>query len=252
MEDVAWKGSTDNVEGYATGTMFGYRFAGVNPLTGQAMIYISDESKQIIARDKGISLNQVPDKIDTEDIPGDDYEEVLRASMEKLGSVNPKVIGGFSSTLTWKNLEVRAGFSYSAGHLLESFNERKYAPSGANKRSEIYVSRTNRLKSAMNRWRTIGDITNTPRYQYNGMNYHDMITDDKYEKGNYLAFRDLTISYDLKNKWFDQIGLSRCRLGLQVTNLFVFTKYSGLDATTGGAFNYPLPRTYMFNLSLGF
>lgn len=44
-------------------------------------------------------------------------------------------------------------------------------------------------------------ITNTPRYQYNGMNYHDMITDDKYEKGNYLAFRDLTISYDLKNKW---------------------------------------------------
>ena len=252
LEDVAWKGSTDNVEGYATGTMFGYRFAGVNPLTGQAMIYISDESKQIIARDKGISLNQVPDKIDTEDIPGDDYEEVLRASMEKLGSVNPKVIGGFSSTLTWKNLEVRAGFSYSAGHLLESFNERKYAPSGANKRSEIYVSRTNRLKSAMNRWRTIGDITNTPRYQYNGMNYHDMITDDKYEKGNYLAFRDLTISYDLKNKWFDQIGLSRCRLGLQVTNLFVFTKYSGLDATTGGAFNYPLPRTYMFNLSLGF
>ncbi len=58
---------------------------------------------------KDISLNQVPDKIDTEDIPGDDYEEVLRASMEKLGSVNPKVIGGFSSTLTWKNLEVRAG-----------------------------------------------------------------------------------------------------------------------------------------------
>ena len=42
------------------------------------------------------------------------------------------------------------------------------------------------------------------------------------------------------------------RLGLQVQNLFTFTKYSGLDVTTGGAFNYPLPRTYMFNLSLGF
>lgn len=83
-------------------------------------------------------------------------------------------------------------------------------------------------------------------------NIHNMYTDDKYEKGNYLAWRDLTFSYDLKNKWFDRIGLDRCRLGLQVQNLFTFTKYSGLDVTTGGAFNYPLPRTYMFNLSLGF
>ena len=172
--------------------------------------------------------------------------------MEKLGSVTPKVTGGFSSTLTWKKLEVRASFAYSAGHLLETFNERKYAPSGANKSSEIYVSRTNRLKSAMNRWRAPGDITNTPRYQFNAAQYQNMYTDHKYEKGNYLAWRDLTFSYDLKNKWFDRIGLDRCRLGLQVQNLFTFTKYSGLDVTTGGAFNYPLPRTYMFNLSLGF
>lgn len=84
------------------------------------------------------------------------------------------------------------------------------------------------------------------------MNYHDMITDDKYEKGNYLALRDLTISYDLKNKWFDQIGLKSLSFRITGNQLIVFTKYSGLDATTGGAFNYPLPRTYMFNLSLGF
>lgn len=252
LDEIEWKGSTDNIEGYATGTMFGYRFAGVNPLTGQAMIYISDESRRIIAREEEIPLEQVPGKIDTQSITGDAYEEVYRSSMVNLGSVNPKVIGGFSSTLSWKNLEVRAGFSYSAGHLLETFNERKYAPAGENRQSEIYVSRTNRLRSAMNRWRTIGDITDTPRYQYNGTNYHSMVTDDKYEKGNYLAFRDLTVSYDLKNKWFAQMGVDRCRLGLQISNLFVFTKYSGLDVTTGGAFNYPLPRTYMFNLSLGF
>ena len=85
-----------------------------------------------------------------------------------------------------------------------------------------------------------------------GRNYDGMMTDDKYEKADYLAFRDLTVSYDLRGDWFKYIGLSRCRVGLQVSNVFVFTKYSGLDVTTGGAFNYPLPRTYMFNLSLGF
>ena len=246
------RGGMDNIEGYATGTLFGFHFAGVNPLTGQALIKLSEESREIIAQYRGIPLEQVPVTMDTEQsVEYEIAEKVWRASMDKLGSVNPKVTGGFASTLTWKNLEVRASFSYSAGHLLEAFNERKYAPTGG-RNSEIHVSKTNRLKSAANRWRTVGDITNTPRYQYDGMNYHTMETDDKYEKGNYLAFRDLTFSYDLRNKWFEQIGLERCRLGLQVQNLFVFTKYSGLDVTTGGAFNYPLPRTYIFNHTVGF
>lgn len=246
-------GGSDNVEGYASGTLFGYRFAGVNPQNGLAMIYISDESREIIAKYKGVDVASISDKLDTEgSVPWNIEEEVFRASMTNLGTINPKVTGGFTTSFIYKKLEVRASFAYSAGHLLETFNERTNAPQGASSSSEIHVSRVNRLKSAANRWRTIGDITNTPRYQFNTMVYHNMQTDDKYEKGNYLAWRDLNISYDLKNKWFEQIGLDRCRLGLQVQNLFTFTKYSGLDVTTGGAFNYPLPRTYMFNLSLGF
>lgn len=248
LDELDYRGGSDNIEGYATGTMFGYRFAGVNPATGQAMIYVTDESRRLIAKEKEIAIEKVPDRIDTQQ----SYSEaVFRASLDKLGTTNPKVTGGFTSTLNWKNLEVRAGFSYAVGHLLETFNERKYAPTGG-RSSEIHVSKTNRLRSAMNRWRAPGDVTDTPRYQYNGTTYHSMITDDKYEKGNYLAFRDLTVSYNLRNRWFDQIGLERCRVGLQVTNLYVFTKYSGLDVTTGGAFNYPQPRTYMFNLSMGF
>ena len=250
LEELDWHGGADNIEGYATGSMFGYRFAGVNPATGQAMIYISDEARQIIADYRGVSISEIDDKTDSQNIESDIGLSVFRASMVRLGTTNPVVTGGFTSTFTWKALELRAGFAYSAGHLLETFNERKYAPTS--KSSEIHVSRTNRLKNAMNRWRTPGDITDTPRYQFEGTIYHNMVTDDKYEKGNYLAFRDLTISYDWRNKYFEQIGLDRFRLGLQISNLFTFTKYSGLDVTTGGAFNYPLPRTYMFNLSLGF
>lgn len=250
-DELDYRGGSSNIEGYATGTMFGFHFAGVNPATGQAMICLNEDSRRIIANAKGISFEQVPEKMDSQEIYNmSGYTSILRASMEKLGTTNPKVTGGFSTNFNWKNLEVRAGFSFAAGHLLETFNERKYAPTS--KTSEVHVSRTNRLKSAANRWRAPGDITNTPRYQFEGTMYHNMYTDDKYEKGNYLAWRDLTFSYDLKNKWFEHIGLDRCRLGLQVQNLFVFTKYSGLDVTTGGAFNYPQPRTYMFNLSLGF
>ena len=248
FKDVNWSGSTANIEGYATGTMFGHRFAGVNPATGNALFYLTERARQVWADAKEVSLEQIPYVMeDNEEFD----REVMTASLVKLGTVNPKVTGGFSSTFTWKQLEVRLGFAYSAGHLLETFNERRYAPNG-NAKSEVHFSRTNRLKSAANRWRTPGDITDTPRYSFGNKSYNQMLTDDKYEKADYLAFRDLTVSYDLRGDWFKYIGLSRCRVGLQVSNVFVFTKYSGLDVTTGGAFNYPLPRTYMFNLSLGF
>ena len=248
FEAVNWRGSTSNIEGYATGTIFGHRFAGVNPATGNATFYLTERAREVWAKDKEVSIDQIPYVM--EDVDGEFNQTVMAASLVNLGTVNPKVTGGFSSTLTWKQLEVRLGFAYSAGHLLETFNEREYAPRGGS--SEIHVSRTNRLKSAANRWRTPGDITNTPRYSFTDHSYRQMFTDDKYEKADFLAFRDLSVSYDLRGDWFKYIGLSRCRVGLQVSNVFVFTKYSGLDVTTGGAFNYPMPRTYMFNLSLGF
>lgn len=249
FQDVNWAGSTANIEGYATGTIFGHRFAGVNPATGNAMFYLTERAREVWAENKEVSIDEIPYVMEDTDSELD--QNVLKASLVNLGTLNPKVTGGFSSTLSWKQLEVRLAFAYSAGHRLETFNERKYAPNGST-RSEVHFSRTNRLKSAMNRWRTPGDITDTPRYSFRGASYHQMLTDDKYEKADFLAFRDLTVSYDLRGDWFKYIGLSRCRVGLQVSNVFVFTKYSGLDVTTGGAFNYPNPRTYMFNLSLGF
>lgn len=37
LNELNVMGGSDNIEGYASGSMFGYRFAGVNPLTGQAI-----------------------------------------------------------------------------------------------------------------------------------------------------------------------------------------------------------------------
>lgn len=249
FEEVNWNGSTANIEGYATGTIFGHRFAGVNPVTGNATFYLTERAREVWAEKKEVSIDQIPYVM--EDSKKEFDSSVMAASLVNLGTVNPKVTGGFTSTLTWKQLEVRLGFAYSVGHLLETFNEREYAPRGGGN-GEVFISRTNRLRTAMNRWRTPGDITNTPRYSFASNSYRQMLTDDKFEDADFLAFRDLTVSYDLQGDWFKYIGLTRFRVGLQVSNVFVFTKYSGLDVTTGKPFNYPLPRTYMFNLSLGF
>ncbi|TKC65433.1 SusC/RagA family TonB-linked outer membrane protein [Pedobacter hiemivivus] len=253
LNDLDWKGGSDNIEGYATGATFGYDFAGVSPLTGGAMIYLSDASRQLLATAQGKDISQISDKFDAEDktLTSDMREKVFRKSMHYLGSLMPQYNGGFSSTVTWKSLELRAGFSYATGFLLEAFNERKNAPSGYNKLSEVFVSKTNRLKSAMDRWRSVGDITNVPRYQGSSTTYLTLVTDDKYERGDYLSFRDIVLTYNIKGEFLNKTGIKSCRIGLQVNNPYVFTRYTGLDATKGGAFNYPTPRVYMLNLSLG-
>lgn len=249
--DFSYKGGAYNLIGKPTGATYGYRFAGVNPQTGSSMVYISDASRQILADKRGVDVSEVSNIYSVDDDKSN-YQTVLPASLEIIGSANPDIVGGFMTNFVWKSFEVRASFSYCIGQMIEVFNERKNVPSDTNKTSEIYVSKNNRLKSAVDRWRTPGDVTNTPRYQFSAMPYHNLTTDDKFENGNFLAWRDLSFSYGIKSKALTGIGINQLKVGLQVSNLAVFTNYSGLDVTTGGAFNYPLPKSFLFNLSIGF
>jgi hypothetical protein len=57
------------------------------------------------------------------------------------------------------------------------------------------------------------------------------------------------------------IGLSKARISIAGTNLFTFTKYTGLDPAVGGAVdtnfgidvgNYPTTRGFTVGVNLGF
>ena len=56
FEEVNWNGSTANIEGYATGTIFGHRFAGVNPVTGNATFYLTERAREVWAEKKEVSM----------------------------------------------------------------------------------------------------------------------------------------------------------------------------------------------------
>jgi TonB-linked SusC/RagA family outer membrane protein len=256
-----WRGFFGNVNDYPQNTVFGYEHAGVNPITGSNMIYLSDQSRQMIAEGMGrtpdsatgqYDISDIPDKWDVEsNTPGSsNYQNVFLASMKKLGSLTPDFTGGFTSSLIWKNLELRLGFSFATGHIIESYNERLYAPGGDG--TEITIGRTNRLVTAADRWRRPGDVTSVGMYSADGLRYTAMITDDRYEKGDYLAFRDIALNYNVDAKFVKLLGMQNMRVGLQVQNVHNFTEYRGLDVTTRGAFNYPLPRMYVLNLQFSF
>lgn len=251
-----WGGFSGSVEGYPNGTIFGHRIAGVNPATGNPLIILSDKSRELLAEKKGVEVGEIGYAVDLED--GDLSNAMIAYSLSNLGNSNPKYYGGFSTTVQWKGLELRANFSYATDRMLRSFDERDhtfmggYTSGQAPKYSELYAARLNRLKTAKNRWRAPGDITDYPRYSSGSTRYYFMTTEDKYEKAGYLKFQDISLNYSVKARFMEAIGLTSLRIGLQVSNIATWSKFTGFDASTGNAFAYPQQRRYMLNMQLSF
>ena len=77
-----------------------------------------------------------------------------------------------------------------------------------------------------------------------------------YEKGDYLALRELTLNYNLPKTWMSPLGISAASVYITGQNLFYITKYSGAspEVVYGGldAGRYPTPKTLLFGVSVTF
>jgi iron complex outermembrane receptor protein len=72
------------------------------------------------------------------------------------------------------------------------------------------------------------------------------------ENGSFLRLDNMTLGYNFENLAGSN---GRLRVYSTVQNLFVITKYSGLDPEVSGGIDntvYPRPRTFMFGVSLEF
>ena len=76
-----------------------------------------------------------------------------------------------------------------------------------------------------------------------------------YEKGDYLALRELTLSYLLPQSIVTKIGVTSIQISFTGQNIAYFTReYTGWNPESGGSDNgrYPLPRTFIMGLQLSF
>lgn len=249
-----WTGYSGPIEGYQTGATFGYRFAGVDPTTGNAMIYLSEDARRVYAEGKGIDISEAPLTWDPGLNPGlsESRDKWMMRSMAMIGNTQPKYVGGFSTSLSWKRFDLRANFNYAVGHIIRTFDERQNAYSSSARQSEIYASRHNRLAIAANRWKTPGDITDYPRYSTESTTYFTLLTDNKFQKGDYLNFNNLSLTYNIPVEFLDMFGIQHCRIGFQVQNVYAWSRFRSTDVTTGSAFGYPNTRKFLLNVQAMF
>lgn len=167
-----------------------------------------------------------------------------------VGYRDPNVRGGLMNTIYYKGFSLRIGCDWALGHTIDN-NYRARANGNARNND---VTTTDVLSSGM--WKEQGDIASIPRYDNasdfdNGPQNHIRASTLYHKKGDFLSFKEVSVSYQLPKNLSQKIGMSNTSLGLDFYNLGYLTKYDGLtpeqfDGTDEGIF----PRPFQVRLRL--
>ncbi|HWI92655.1 MAG TPA: SusC/RagA family TonB-linked outer membrane protein [Flavisolibacter sp.] len=139
-----------------------------------------------------------------------------------IGDPNPDFFGSVSTGLTWKNFTLDAFFTFTKGNDIYNYTRRQL---------ESESNFNNQTTAVLNRWKTNGQVTNTPRAVYGDPLGNSSFSDRWIEDGSYFRLRSASLSYDLPIK---SNFLRYSVLYVTGNNLFTLTKYLGFDPEMSG------------------
>ncbi len=174
------------------------------------------------------------------------------ATLQFIGTnANPKLFGGIREVFTWKNLELNAFFTYSAGAMIYNGDRQLFDSDGAYDRYSLMA-----LSNGWSRWQQPGDVATHPKYVLGGNNNSQRPSSRFIESGNYLRLRNISLSYDFPSEVMQKAKLAGLRLTASADNLVTITKFSGIDPDVPGAgevgTKYPFSKKFVFGVQLSF
>ena len=238
------------MEGHAMGTVKGYKVAGIY----QSQDQISKLNEQAMAKGYGFYQDgaAVGDYMFA-DTNGDGY--ISEADRTAIANPEPKVFGGWSNTLSYKNFTLSMLFQYQLGGdaYYSTMHESASGALGMSILREMYGNtwtpdRTD-AKYAKLMWMPSAD-TNT------------QANDRSVYSNSYFRLRNITLSYTFEPAWLERLHVSGASVFFTATNLFTITDWPGLDPdmaatnaftkTTETKDVYPMSRSFSFGLKLQF
>lgn len=257
-DETIWVGGYQ--EGYEPGVMVAYKAEGIykkkedipadlvvktGNIYGQyqygpaAWAALSDAEKS-----KGIELQ--PGDVKWKDVNGDgvidSYDQIV------VGNTSPHWIGGFNTTLKWKNLSLYGRFDFALGYWLYD----NTTPWFLGCMQGTY----NTTKDVFNTWSESNQDAQYPKFvfadQAGAANYYRNSTMFAY-KGNYLAIREISLSYSLPKMWANKIYCQQLNVSVTGQNLGYITSapVATPEVSKAGS-GYALPRTMLFGVNVTF
>jgi TonB-dependent starch-binding outer membrane protein SusC len=217
--------------GEAIGTLYGIKYEGVDPQTGDP-IY--------------------------QDLNGDG--EISQDDAQILGKALPPNFGGITNRFSYGNIDLNVFCNFVWGNKTYNLIRSTYENMGYGNGDGLYsIYANNSANVRDNHWKKPGDIAEYPRPSVVLEQYIQSST-QFLENGAFLRIADINLGYNFKKIK----GLRNARIYVQGQNMFVFTKYKGFDpevSSTGGSNDrvagvdygaYPKAKTVLFGVNLGF
>ena len=222
-----------------------YSFQGSTTRTLYGKSNWSKMTEQEKISSKGFPIQ--PGDVKWKDVNGDniidDYDLV------KVGNTTPHWIGGFNTTLSWKNLSLYCALDYAfgfwvldyrlpwiLGNMQGTYNmttdvERTWTKDNLNAKYPTYMWADQLGK---------GNYRNSTLFAY---------------RGDYLSFRQVSLSYTLPKSLIKKAFIDKMDLSITGQNLGYITAAKTLASPESGGIQdatYPLPRTISFGLNITF
>lgn len=190
------------------------------------------------------------------DVNGDNIINYL--DREVIGRRTPDFVGGLTSAMSYKGFNLFVKTDFTVGHMIINGRRVKgIAQTQGNQNGPLEIRDT---WTAENPTATIPIFTLVDRQKNHlagGGDQGSMTSSSSrmWEKGDFLALREVTLSYDLNGAAVNNL-FKDLRIYITGTNLAYFNKFSGSSPEeSGDGIDYgrfPLPRTYTLGLSVTF
>lgn len=221
-------------EGYPYGTVFAYKWAGLDPSDGMSRVYGPD----------GKPVRSMTDLKNASDVP-------------YMGTTIPPLFGSLSNTFRYRGFQLSFMFIFNAGHVM---------------RNDVNTTFSYRLSGNLHkdfalRWRKSGDekTTDVPAYYKlsdTSINEGDVMglyrnADINVLDASYIKLRDVSLAYDLPQRACNAIHAQTASVRLQVSDLWVIPFNSeGIDPEafylSGGARGEKFKPYFTVGLNIGF
>ena len=155
--------------------------------------------------------------------------------------MTPRYEGGFTSNFNFRDWSLSVFFHFTKQRGLSATTSAGFPGSMNNQPSII-----------LDHWRKPGDITDVGRLTTfattNGYNYY-YYSDASLCDASYIRLQNLSLAYELPEKWRKKAGVGNFKIYVQCENLFLITNYEGIDPETQNFGGLPRPRVLTAGLS---
>ncbi len=268
---VIWVGGYQ--EGQSLGDIYAFKQLGIfkddgeiNKIAGNRVDQIANISGPNSSYGKG---KITPGDVNWLDV--DKNDTIDSRDQVRIGNIYPKWTGGFNVNLGYKGFSLYSRFEFALGHTI--YNDLVARTLGN------YQGTFNYIDLQKNSWSPANTNTDIPKVYYadqvsaplgkknytrsnNANGFLNSNNSNFYEKGDYLACREITLSYDFAKSLLSKTKLfSQSRVYVSVANLFYITNFSGPSpeppvapgtTTITGVYagTYPTPRTIILGVQV--